>query len=127
MNKPDYEKIIEWLALVLKCPVCGNKYGADQTSIIDSKEQERNDSSSIIVHTDCQNCKSSIVFNVSLEGTDLFSVGILTDLNGRDAKHFREHQSITIDEVIGFHKFLQKFDGNFEKVLIPTPEVKKVP
>lgn len=116
MNKPDYEKIIEWLALVLKCPVCGSKYETNETDIIESREQERPESGMVMVHTNCANCHSSIIFNVAIEGSDIFSIGMMTDLTVSDTKRFRDSKPITIDEVISFHQSLNKFDSDFKSL-----------
>lgn len=117
MAKLSYQKMIELLSFILHCPVCSNKYNAEQTSIIESKEGEKYDNSTMLVHTDCERCKSSVVFNISLEGPEIFSVGMVTDLTSTDAKKFRDKGYVTTDEVIEFHDFLEEFDGNFERVL----------
>jgi len=70
-----------------------------------------------LVHTDCERCKSSVVFSISLDGPEIFSVGMVTDLNSKDARLLRDTNYITLDEVIEFHDFLNTFDGNFEKIL----------
>ena len=104
--------MIELLAFVLHCPVCSNKYTAERTSIVEAKEQER-----MLVHADCDRCKSSVVFSISLDGPEIFSVGMVTDLTAADTIRFRDRESITFDEVIDFHNFLEKFDGNFQRIL----------
>lgn len=117
MAKLNYQKWIELLSVILHCPVCNNKYNAEQTSILESKDVEKYDNSSLLVHTDCERCKSSVVFSISLDGPEIFSVGMVTDLNSADARRFREAGHISVNEVIDFHEFLNSFDGNFEKVL----------
>lgn len=120
MKKLDYQKMIEWLAVILRCPICGNKYSADRTSIIEAREGGFYDNSSMLVHTDCERCKSSVVFSISVDGPEVFSVGVVTDLTSKDAKKFREAAAISADELIEFHNFLQDFNGDFETVLRNT-------
>jgi len=103
--------------ITFHCPVCNNKYTADKTSIIDAESVEKHEDSAMMVHTDCQRCKSSVVFNISLDGPEIFSVGMVTDLTSKDAKKFQQQEPITTDEVIEFHEFIAKFDGNFAKTL----------
>ncbi|TSA44981.1 hypothetical protein D4R52_03310 [bacterium] len=117
MRKPDFQKIIEWLAFVLRCPICGNKYNTERTNIVDSRETERTGNTAMLVHTDCEKCKSSVVFSISMEGPDIFSVGMVTDLTSQDTKKFREAKAVTADDVLAFHDFLRNFDGDFEKAL----------
>ena len=117
MPKPNYQKMIEWLAVILRCPICSNKYNAEQTSIIDTKDNQNFERSSMLVHTECERCKSSVVFSISMDGPEIFSVGMVTDLTSTDAKRFRDANNITVDDVIGFHGFINNFDGDFEKAL----------
>jgi len=117
MAKLSYQKWMELLSVILHCPVCNNKYNAEQTSIIEGKETEKYDNTSVLVHTDCERCKSSVVFSISLDGPEIFSVGMVTDLNSKDATRLKDSNYITLDEVIEFHDFLGNFDGNFEKIL----------
>ena len=117
MRKVNYQKIMELLSYILHCPVCNNKYTAAQTNIIDAEDAERYEHSSMLVHTDCERCKSSVVFNISLEGPEIFSVGMVTDLTSEDARKFRDQKPIALDEVIEFHNFIRRFDGNFEQSL----------
>ncbi len=117
MTKPNRQRMLELLSFILHCPVCSNKYNAEQTSIIDTETSERADSPAIIVHTDCENCKSSVVFNVSMDGPEVFSVGMVTDLTLNDAQRFKELQNVTLDEIIDFHEYLKIFNGDFQAVL----------
>ncbi len=116
-KKPNYQKMMELLAVILHCPVCGNKYGAEQTNIIDSKDVEKFERTTVLVHTDCERCKSSVVFSISMDGQEIFSVGMVTDLTSKDAQRFQSAESITVDEIIDFHDFLETFDGDFVRVL----------
>lgn len=109
--------MIELLALVLHCPICSAKYNAENTNVIKSEAVDRADESSMLVHTDCERCKSSVVFSISMDGPEIFSVGMVTDLTSADAARFRDAGQITADEVLEFHNFLEGFDGNFASVI----------
>ena len=117
MRETNYQKMIELLSLVLHCPVCGNKYNAENTNLIDRSELDRGDDASLLVHTDCERCKSSVVFSISMDGPEIFSVGMVTDLTSADTAKFRNAEQITADEVLEFHNFLEQFDGDFIKTL----------
>ncbi len=117
MARLNHQKMMELLSVILHCPVCGNKYGAEQTDIIETKYQEKYENSSMLVHTNCERCKSSVVFNISMEGPEIFSVAMVTDLTAGDARKFRNSGSVSVDDVIEFHEFIQQFDGNFEQVI----------
>jgi len=117
MAKFDYNKILQWLAYILKCPVCGHRYSADQTKIIDAGDEKPVMSKSLLVHTDCDKCKSSVVFSIAIDGPEIFSIGMVTDLTSQDTSKFKNAHPISPDEVLATHSFLQNFDGDFRSAL----------
>jgi hypothetical protein len=117
MAKFDINKILQWLAYILKCPVCGQKYTAEQTKIVDGGEEKPMNSRTILVHTDCNHCKSSVVFSIAIDGPEIFSIGMVTDLTSQDTSKFKNSQPITSDEILATHEFLKTFDGNFKDLL----------
>jgi hypothetical protein len=118
MAKFDFNKILQWLAYILKCPVCGQKYNADQTKIIDSGDDRQPiNGKSLLVHTDCDRCKSSVVFSIAIDGPEIFSIGMVTDLTSQDTSKFKNSNPITSDDVLATHEFLRTFDGDFKEAL----------
>ncbi|MGE5392587.1 MAG: hypothetical protein ACM3NH_02490 [Candidatus Saccharibacteria bacterium] len=117
MGEFDYKKIMEWLSRILRCPVCGQRYNLEQTKIIDSKDDTLFTGGNLLVHTDCERCKSSVVFSIAVDGPEIFSVGMVTDLTSADTSKFKNAVPITTDEVLATHQFLMDFDGDFEKAL----------
>ena len=113
----NYQKMIELLAFVLHCPICSHKYHAERTSIIEARDTDSQENSQMLVHTECEHCKSSVVFSIALDGPEIFSIGMVTDLTAADAIRFRDSEAITIDQVLDFHSFLSKFDGDFERII----------
>ena len=116
MAKFDFNKISQWLAYILRCPVCGQKYSADQTKIVDSGAEAAN-GKSILVHTDCDRCKSSVVFSIAIDGPEIFSIGMVTDLTRQDTSKFKNTDPITSDEFLATHEFLRRFNGDFKNAL----------
>ena len=117
MPKFDLNKISQWLAYILRCPVCGHKYSPDQTQIIDSSETSSVLNRNLLVHTDCDRCKSSVVFSIAIDGPEIFSVGMVTDLTSQDTNKFKNANPISTDEVLATHEFLQTFNGDFRTLL----------
>jgi len=109
----DIKKVIEWLGHVLRCPVCGIKYKLDQTKVVETMHDEFYSEASILIHSDCQKCKSSVMFNVEIRGPEVFSVGMVTDLTRQDTARFKKHKPISANEVIGVHKEIREFKGDF--------------
>lgn len=117
MAKFDFNKISQWLAYILKCPVCGQRYSPEQTKIIDNGEEKPLSGRSLLVHTDCERCKSSVVFSIAIDGPEIFSIGMVTDLTSQDTSKFKNTNPISADEVLATHEFLQTFNGDFKTFL----------
>ncbi len=109
----DFKKIIEWLGFVLKCPICGHKYKLEQTKVLESEQNEIYNEARILIHSDCVKCKSSVMFNVEIRGPEVFSVGMVTDLTGKDSSKFNKLGPISSNEIIGLHQELKNFKGDF--------------
>lgn len=116
MNKFDFKKIIEWLSQILRCPVCGYRYSLEQTKVIDSKD-DKGANGGLLIHTDCERCKSSVVFSIAVDGPEIFSVGMVTDLTSSDTSKFKNSKPIGSDDVLATHEFLKDFDGDFREAL----------
>ena len=117
MNKFEFKKIIEWLSQILRCPVCGYRYSLEQTKIIDSKDEKNAPNTTLLIHTDCERCKSSVVFSIAVDGPEIFSVGMVTDLTSQDTNKFKNSSPIGTDEILATHQFLENFDGDFKEAL----------
>ena len=117
MPKFDYNKIVSWLAYILKCPVCGHHYSPQQTKIIESSEEHPFARRNLLVHTDCDKCKSSVVFSIAIDGPEIFSIGMVTDLTSQDTKKFKNAAPISANEVLAMHESLSGFDGDFKNAL----------
>lgn len=115
MKKIDFQKVMEWLSYVLRCPVCGYKYNLERTKIIDTKQDDSH--ANLFVHSDCGQCKSSIMFDIAINGPDVFTIGMITDLTSNDTKRFSKSGPLSTDDVIHVHNFLQEFDGDLVRAL----------
>ena len=113
MRNIDLKKIIEWLGLILKCPICGHKYTIERTKVIETEQDIAFGEARILIHSDCTRCKSSVMFNVEIRGPEVFSVGMVTDLTSGDSNKFKDKQPITTNEVLSIHQALSNFKGDF--------------
>ena len=112
MKRFDFKKVMEWLGHILKCPICGYKYNLDQTQVIESSQNEIADGARLLIHSDCNKCKSSVMFNIEINGPEIFSIGMITDLTQKDSQKFRLRNPISSNEIIGMHTQLKKFKGD---------------
>lgn len=118
MAKYDFKKIIQWLTQILRCPVCGFRYNLEQTKVIDAAaEAKAAINNNLLVHADCERCKSSVVFSIAVDGPEILTVCMVTDLTSYDTSKFKNATPITTDEVLATHQFLNDFDGDFKSAL----------
>ena len=117
MSKFDFKKIIEWLSYILKCPVCSNRYNLEKTKIVETREEKLNTGATLLIHTDCDKCKSSVVFSIAIDGPEIFSIGMVTDLTSSDTSKFKNSRPISSDDVLATHQFLKEFNGDFRSFL----------
>ena len=113
MKNFDFKRIIEWLGVILKCPICGAKYNMDKTRVVESEQDEAYGEARVLIHSDCGKCKSSVMFNVEIRGPEVFSVGMVTDLTGQDSSKFNKLGPIRANDVISIHQAIRDFKGDF--------------
>ncbi len=117
MKKFDLKKVLSWLGFMLHCPVCNAKYDFSNIKIMDSITDTETAEARLLIHSDCQKCKSSVMFNIDINGPDIFTVIAKTDLTGKDSDKFTDMPSLNIDDCITVHRGLSKFNGDFIKAL----------
>lgn len=92
----------EGLRLVSYCPVCETRYNPMQARILGQ------DGETHLLHVRCRKCHNSILALVLVNQVGASSVGLLTDLTYDDVIRFRSHESVSIDDVIDAHAFLEE-------------------
>lgn len=115
MKKFDLKKVLSWLGFMLHCPVCNVKYDFSNIKIIDSQQDEQTAEARLLIHSDCKKCKSSVMFNIDINGPDIFTVIAKTDLTSKDSDKFSTFPSLNIDDCIQVHRSLKRFNGDFIK------------
>lgn len=117
MKKIDFKKVIGYLGFILRCPICEFKYNLQNIKVLETQQDEFMDEARIVIHSDCEKCKSSVMFNIDINGPEIFSVGMITDLNSKDSAKFSKYTPINTNDVIKIHQSLKKFDGDFVRAL----------
>jgi hypothetical protein len=117
MKKFDLKKVLTWLGFMLHCPVCNVKYDYKNIKIMDSETDTESGEARLLIHSDCQKCKSSVMFNIDINGQDIFTVIAKTDLTSLDSDKFSDLPSLNTDDCIMVHQSLQTFHGDFIKAL----------
>ena len=117
MKKYDLKKVLTWLGFMLHCPVCNVKYDFSSIKIVDSESDAQTGEARLLIHSDCHKCKSSVMFNIDINGPDIFTVIAKTDLTSKDSAKFSRLPSLNINDCIRFHNSLNTFDGDFVRAL----------
>ncbi len=117
MKKYDLKKVLNWLGFMIHCPVCNARYDFSNIKIIDSETDTETADARLLIHSDCQKCKSSVMFNIDINGPDIFTVIAKTDLTSKDSDKFSDKPSIGVDDCITVHSALESFNGDFIKAL----------
>lgn len=120
MKNIDFKKVISWLGLVLRCPVCQVKYNLQEIQVLETQADVVENEARILIHSDCKKCKSSVMFNIDIAGPEIFSIGMITDLTSKDSAKFSKYNPISTNDVISIHKTLKEFKGDLVKVLKGT-------
>ena len=87
--------------LLMKCSICGKKYGEKSIKIVQSKKD------AILVHVNCNFCQSSslAVINKGMQNNDsIVTLGILTDLDYEEACSVLKREPISSDEVLDLYE-----------------------
>lgn len=116
MKNMDFKKVIAWLGLILRCPICNQKYDLGKIDLLESDHGEEGDTH-LLIHSDCNRCKSSVMFNIDINGPEVYSVGMITDLTSKDSAKFSKYQPLNIDDCIAIHRGLKNFQGDLVKAI----------
>lgn len=85
---------LENLRLISYCPLCSTHYNPSEAEVLEEKNGAH------LIHVACRKCESSIVAVIMTGGIGVSSVGLITDLTGRDVVRFKDAQPISSDDVI---------------------------
>jgi hypothetical protein len=120
MKNIDLKKVLGLLGFILRCPVCGYRYNLETMKVVESDQNEASGEGRILIHSDCQQCKGSVMFSIGVNGPELMSAASVTDLTLSDTHRFRDVEPISTDDVLGIHDIMKKFKGDFKKALQST-------
>ena len=87
--------------LISNCPLCQTIYRPASTRVLVTREDAH------LVHLKCSQCGCGIVALVVNNLLGISSVGLLTDLTPEDVLKFRHTDSVSADDVIELHTWLE--------------------
>ena len=89
MKHIDLSKMLNWLGFVLNCPICNHKYNFQNIKVLESSQDDNSAQTQLLIHSNCQKCKSSVMFNIDITGTEVYAVAAVTDLTSADTTKFQ--------------------------------------
>lgn len=97
--------------LISACPLCQASYDPLQARLLGEKEENR------LLHIECANCGNALLALVLVSGSDVSSVGLITDLSADDVVRFRASDPVSADHVLAAHALLSDSATFFSRLL----------
>lgn len=88
-----------------KCPLCGAQ--RDSLSYVPLGQ----DNDRTIVHVSCMKCTGAVMIFVSQNDGGMMTVGVLTDTTPTEAREFFGAKTVSDNDVIAVHDYLNSFEG----------------
>lgn len=108
MNPNQFMELLKNLQKIMKCPSCGAIYKIEEIQFLGQVD------GIFLLQMSCTKCHLLSWMNFMINkdrGKNKYSFSELKSLN--DDMAIKE--SISPDEILDFHGFLESFDGNFKK------------
>lgn len=107
MNAKQFRDLLKNLQK-MKCPSCGEIYQIDEIQFLGQID------GLFLMQMSCGKCQLPVWMNfMTNDGIGVKSQLILNDLKKKNYETV-DKEEITADEIINFHNFMKKFDGNFK-------------
>lgn len=106
MDSRKFMELIKNLQSVMKCPACGSIYEQTQLQFMGQQDGY------FLLSLTCDKCSLPVWVNVFSGNGSVHQP--VTDLSILDLE-LSAREPISKDEVIGFHRNIKAFDGNFVK------------
>lgn len=123
MKRVELKNVLKILGTILRCPICSFVYNLETMKVVENALDEESGEFHLVIHSDCRNCKGSVIFSLGALGDEMFSAANLTDLTFEDARRFKQTLPLSSDDCLNIHKELKNLDGAFLKALV-TPQAK---
>lgn len=111
MNK-KFEELIKNIRAMIKCPHCGSRYNKENINIAGQMGQ------AVLVQLNCHVCKMPVMATIVAKdiknNDDLISSEPFAHVEG--SSNNVSGETISSDEIIEMHDFLNTFSGDFEQL-----------
>ncbi len=114
LPEKELARVITWLSEKMRCPLCGFRYNLERIKLLPNNTGPI---SNVLLHTNCGDCNSALLFALDVRGGEVFLVGVVTDLTHQDAFKFERAAPLTADDVLAWHDFWQACPGDIAAAL----------
>ncbi|MDP4008733.1 MAG: hypothetical protein Q8P68_06095 [Candidatus Peregrinibacteria bacterium] len=104
MNLFELKIVLRQLRQDLKCPSCEAMYAERKIEIVGTTHETG------LFVANCKECSESIIINVHIERKH-------RRISARNKNYWKMGDSISSDEVLDMHNFLQNFNGNIDSLI----------
>lgn len=101
-NNPDF---------LSRCFFCGSEIGQDDLRILEESERKS------VLHISCSKCLTSSISILSSNQAGIVSLGMATDLDKEEVEGKFSKNTISADEVIDVHEFIEGKQGNLIELI----------
>jgi hypothetical protein len=109
MNSYELQELIKKIQTTMRCPSCGATYHGDHIHFLGQLEM------AALIQLDCQGCGLPVMATLIISEENQAQAKLLSDISREDLEHASKHP-VTTDQVVDVHRFLKKFDGDFENL-----------
>lgn len=99
------------LDFLSRCFFCGNRLEQNDLTILEEQERKT------VLHVSCSRCLTSSISILSSNQAGIVSLGMATDLDKTEAKGKFSKNTISADEVIDAHEFIEGKQGNLAELI----------
>lgn len=99
------------LDFLSRCSFCGSGLGQNDLTTLDERERKT------VIHISCPHCQTSLISVLFSSQGGIVNLGIATDLDKEEAKSKFSKNTISADEVIDAHEFIENGRGNLMELI----------
>ncbi len=104
---PSSDEQMTQIQLLQECPLCKTAYAEEHMAVLEEDEDAQ------LLHVTCSGCHQAIFAIVMSSRGSISSIGMVTDLNLKDAERSRVADPITEDTLFSFSQLLRKKPSQF--------------
>ncbi|MDO8617568.1 MAG: hypothetical protein Q7N87_01600 [Candidatus Uhrbacteria bacterium] len=87
--------------IIAQCPMCQADYAQEKIHLVGERGNVR------LFHCTCDGCGHAMLAIILESSGGLSSLGLVTDLEAKDALRFQKFPIINADECVGWHEILE--------------------